>query len=597
MPASALTLEQQLGQKLMLDFRYFCADNTPSNACRTPVTQLPPELARLISQYNIGGVILFSENLTSPAQIAQLNAQLQQAAKQSSLGAELFISIDQEGGRVARLPRDLSTPFTGNMSIGATYAKHGSYFASHTARVIANELTAVGINTNYAPTVDVNSNPENPVINVRSFGEDPHIVAELGGAQVEAFQQHGVISAIKHFPGHGDTHVDSHTGLPCVTHNQSEAEQDLLPFKTIIAKHQPKMVMSAHIQYPALDNTTVISKQGEAIVKPATMSRKIMTDLLRHQLKFNGVIISDALDMAGISDFFTPLDAVLNTFNAGVDIALMPLPIRNKKDIEKFHALFATLIEHAKENKLDKHEFALSAERILTLKNSFPLSAKNAPATLANSAHKKLEQQLAEAAITALKNSHNTLPLQLNANTKLVLIMPDSRKCAAMEQALVQEANTNLNATCISLQGFAKPEALNTINQADIIIAANATPSQSAVEIGGMEDIATLKAHKLNQAQQPKALTALLTHAQTKRKKTVFISLRAPYDIEKFGHFAHAILASYAYNVDVDRQNQKSSQVKGAAFSALAKVLTGKIPAHGQLPVTINNKKSHHDQP
>ena len=153
----ALTLEQQLGQKLLLDFRYFCHQGA-SKQCRTPMTQLPDELANAISKYNIGGVILFSENTQSIEQIITLNQQLQHAASKSSSALPLFISVDQEGGRVARLPRDVATSFTGNMSIGATFEKHDSYFAAQSAKVMATELSALGINVNYAPSIDVNMN-------------------------------------------------------------------------------------------------------------------------------------------------------------------------------------------------------------------------------------------------------------------------------------------------------------------------------------------------------------------------------------------------------------------------------------------------------
>lgn len=216
---------------------------------------------------------------------------------------------------------------TGNMSIGATYAKHGSDYASASAKVIAKELRAVGFNVNYAPTLDVNMNPNNPVINVRSFGEDPARVAELGGAQVDAYQHQQVIAALKHFPGHGDTNVDSHTGLPKVMHSKEQVmAQDIAPFRAVIeAGHAPGMIMTAHIQYPALDSSTFVSKQGQTMVKPATMSRAIMTSLLREELGYQGVTITDALDMAGISDFLPPRTRSLTPSRPVSILRLCPL--------------------------------------------------------------------------------------------------------------------------------------------------------------------------------------------------------------------------------------------------------------------------------
>lgn len=594
---STLTLEQQLGQKLMLDLRYFCHNGT-SKKCRTPVTSLPKELEAAITHYNIGGVILFSENTQSIEQTITLNNQLQTAASKSSSQLPLFISIDQEGGRVARLPRDIATSFTGNMSIGATYPKHGTYYATQTANIIAKELNSLGINVNYAPTVDVNMNPDNPVINVRSFGENPALVAKLGAAQVAGFESNGVITSLKHFPGHGDTNVDSHTGLPRVNHSKNIIyQQDLAPFKHIIASQNPGMIMTAHIQYPELDNTTFKSIDGKSMIKPATMSRKIITDILRNELNYQGVIITDALDMAGISHFFTPTQAVINTFSAGVDIALMPIEIRTVDDLAKLDSLLKALVAAVNCKQLNAHEIAQSAMRITALKSKFklthytdPITALvNAKETIGNKAHRQIEAQLAVAAITEVKNSQNTLPLKLQAKQHIHIIMPDTRKCMAMQQAIEAMSDTTLIYSCSSLQGFDPNQAHTNILKADVVIAGNATPNQSAVEIGGMDDLKDDPNFALNNTEQPKALESLLAFAKEHHKNTVFISLRAPYDIAKFGNYANAVLASYAYNIDVDINDV----VSGPAFTALAKVLLGKSKAEGTLPVNIERKKAH----
>lgn len=593
----ALSLKQQLGQKLMLDLRYFCHQGS-SERCRTALTELPDELAKAISRYDIGGVILFSENTQSIEQIINLNQQLQQAASQSKSGLPLFISIDQEGGRVARLPRDVATSFTGNMSIGATYPEHGTYFATQTARVLATELSALGINVNYAPTVDVNMNPDNPVINVRSFSENPNDVATLGGAQVSEFEKNGIISALKHFPGHGDTNVDSHTGLPKVMHSKEVIyAQDLAPFKQIIEQHNPGMIMTAHIQYPELDNSTLTNVDGKQMIKPATMSRKIMTDILRDELNYQGVVVTDALDMAGISHFFSPTQAIINTFAAGVDIALMPIEIRTPDDIKKLDALIDSLVNAVKSKQLNAQEVTHSAQRITSLKRKFKLNALPNPINavakakhlLGNKAHRELEASLALAAITQIKNNNSTLPLKLNAGQHIHIIMPDTRKCMAMQHAITALSSHALIFSCSSLQGFNPADAQRNINQADIIIAGNATPNQSAVEIGGMDDLADNPDFALKNAEQPKALESLLKMASKQQIPTVFISLRAPYDIAQFGDSADAVLASYAYNIDVDNNDL----VSGPAFTALAKVLLGQAIAKGSLPVTIKQSKSH----
>lgn len=586
-----LSLEQQLGQKLILDLRYFCQQGS-SKQCRTPVTTLPDELAAAIAKHNIGGVILFSENTQSIEQTITLNSQLQAAASKSSSKLPLFISIDQEGGRVARLPRDVATSFTGNMSIGATYKKYGIQYATQTATVIAKELNSLGINVNYAPTVDVNMNPDNPVINVRSFGENPALVSKLGAAQVAGFESNGVITSLKHFPGHGDTNVDSHTGLPQVNHSKEDIyQQDLAPFKHIIATQNPGMIMTAHIQYPQLDNSTFVSVDGKSMIKPATMSRTIITDILRGELNYQGVVVTDALDMAGISHFFTPTQAVINTFAAGVDLALMPIEIRTPADLNALDKLMDELVASVNNKQLSKDEVAQSAARITALKNKFKLTTQLDPlSTLAKAkdiigsqAHRKIEAELAVNAITEVKNNNNALPLNLSKGQHIHIIMPDTRKCMAMQQALSAISTAALKYSCSSLQGFDPVKAHSLIKNADVVIAGNATPNQSAVEIGGMDDLKDDPRFALNTAEQPKALSSLLDIAASVNKKTIFISLRAPYDIAQFGSRANAVLASYAYNIDTDKNNA----VAGPAFTALAKVLLGNAHAHGVLPVTI----------
>ena len=586
-----LSLEQQLGQKLILDLRYFCQQGS-SKQCRTPVTTLPDELAAAIAKHNIGGVILFSENTQSIEQTITLNSQLQAAASKSSSKLPLFISIDQEGGRVARLPRDVATSFTGNMSIGATYKKYGIQYATQTATVIAKELNSLGINVNYAPTVDVNMNPDNPVINVRSFGENPALVSKLGAAQVAGFESNGVITSLKHFPGHGDTNVDSHTGLPQVNHSKEDIyQQDLAPFKHIIATQNPGMIMTAHIQYPQLDNSTFVSVDGKSMIKPATMSRTIISDILRGELNYQGVVVTDALDMAGISHFFTPTQAVINTFAAGVDLALMPIEIRTPADLNALDKLMDELVASVNNKQLSKDEVAQSAARITALKNKFKLTTQLDPlSTLAKAkdiigsqAHRKIEAELAVNAITEVKNNNNALPLNLSKGQHIHIIMPDTRKCMAMQQALSAISTAALKYSCSSLQGFDPVKAHSLIKNADVVIAGNATPNQSAVEIGGMDDLKDDPRFALNTAEQPKALSSLLDIAASVNKKTIFISLRAPYDIAQFGSRANAVLASYAYNIDTDKNNA----VAGPAFTALAKVLLGNAHAHGVLPVTI----------
>lgn len=591
------SVRQMLGQKLMLDLRYYCPEPTAAGKCRTPLTSLPAELAKLISQYDIGGVILFAENLQDSQQIIGLNRQLQQAAARSTLKQPLFISIDQEGGRVARLPRQLATSFSGNMAIGATYPEHGNHFATVAGTIMADELLALGINVNFAPTVDVNVNPDNPVINVRSFAESPAVVAELGAAMTAAMQQRGVIAALKHFPGHGDTHVDSHLGLPRVEHSREQIDQvDLLPFTEIINKQQPGMIMTAHIQYPALDSSTFTAKDGQQMLKPATLSRAILHDLLRQQLGYQGLIVTDALDMAGISHFFSPHDAVIQTFAAGADIALMPVKLQSPAELADLAALLKALEQAVADGRLNKTELLASYQRISRLKQQYPLLPKSTAAEqlaraerlLGSQAHRQAELALAQAAITRIPRTagDNQAALPSLIGKKILLIMPDSNKAAALSLALQQQSQQTLNIQSLSLLQDDLTGAAALLAKSDVVISGFITPMPSLAEIGGMDDVSALGPLAARYQRQQQDLLALLRQVAQLKIPHVYLSLRAPYDAAVYGQYADISLASYAYNSE---DEAIAAGFPGATYTALARVLLGQVKPGGQLPVTVKS--------
>ncbi len=588
------SVKQMLGQKLMLDLRYYC-DSTPlKGQCRTPMTTLPPELAALIRDHAIGGVILFAENLSNTGQTIRLNRDLQTAAQASALGLPLFIGIDQEGGRVARLPRSLATSFAGNMAIGATYQRHGSHFATQVGHILADELLSLGINVNFAPTVDVNVNPLNPVINVRAFGEDPAVVSALGGAMTAAMQSRGMIAALKHFPGHGDTEVDSHLGLPRVEHSREQiAAVDLKPFADIIAHQQPGMIMTAHIQFPALDSSTFVSKDGEQMLKPATLSRKILHDVLRTELGYQGVVVTDALDMAGISKFFSQTEAVVQTFAAGADIALMPVKLQHPGELAALAQLLDALALAVEQGSLSLAELNASYQRIVALKQRYPLLPKaktaaeqlsKATALLGNPAHRAAELALAKAAVTKVKPATADWPVRLNDKQKLLLIMPDMSKAQALAAALKHYSKTALQIDSISLQQTDFSQASAQIANADLLISGFIAPMQSLADIGGMDDltgIANLAAAFERQSRNYEALLPLISQSG---KQHVFLSLRAPYDISRYGQYAQLVLASYAYNTAED---VSAIGAGNATYEALAQALLQQYALSGTLPVTV----------
>lgn len=582
-PESASRL---LGQKLMLDFRYFCDDGTPSSACREPVTVLPDALREVLISGQIGGVILFGENIQNHAQLLTLIYQMQEVMVRHNL-PPLLVAIDQEGGRVARTPDTMATRFVGNMAIGASTGKYGTALAASVAEQLGRSVRLLGFNVNFAPSVDVNSNPENPVINVRSFGESAQQVARLGQVMVKGMQQQGVAAAIKHFPGHGDTRTDSHTGLPVVRHSKQQVyAQDLLPFRHIIQSDTPPlMIMTAHIQYPALDNSTLKTRDGASTVVPATLSKKILTGVLRGELQYQGVIVTDALDMAGIANYFSEQDAVINTFKAGADIALMPFVIRTPKDIEAFSTMRHAIMAQLESGALSKAAFAQSVARIEQVKKTVnagsllnkPLATRIAEAISALPSAKagKIEQQLANAAVTMFKGKQH---LPLSSQTRWRVIMPDTARCKAMHNA-IEALQIPVQTDCVSSAQIPTAPLWQDWRPTDVLIGADISPQHYAAEMGGMEPAGP----RASLVAQQQWLFSQMEQARQAGALTVFAALRAPYSVTHFAPVSDVALATFGYNIHPDTASGDPS----AVFLALIRILTGKAPATGVSPVTV----------
>ena len=283
-----MTLREAIGQLFILGFE----GHTPSEALKTFVRDLTP-----------GGLILFGRNLGNPEEIAALTNALQVASP-----TPLFFAIDQEGGKVTRLP----PPFTQWLSASAVGAVGSTELTHAVASAIARELMVVGINMNMAPVLDVLSNPANPVMAGRCYGSDAHVGAQHGIAFYRGLASEGVLAVGKHFPGHGDTTVDSHLALPVVPHDLGRLSAvELAPFAYAIRAGIPAL-MTAHLLLPALDTE-----------HPATLSQPILTDLLRGQLGFRNLVISDDLLMQGIADSTPPGEAAVRFIEAGGDLMLI----------------------------------------------------------------------------------------------------------------------------------------------------------------------------------------------------------------------------------------------------------------------------------
>ncbi|TCO68672.1 beta-glucosidase-like glycosyl hydrolase [Caldanaerobacter subterraneus] len=296
-----MTLEEKIGQMLMIGF---------------PSAFYDDHIRELVTSYKIGNVILFSRNVQDARQVMDLCTDIQKEAIENT-GIPAFISIDQEGGMVTRIYRG-ATYLPGNMAIGATKDPENAY---KVGEIAGRELRTIGININFAPVMDVNNNPLNPVIGVRSYGENPEDVANFGINYIKGLQKEGVIATAKHFPGHGDTTVDSHLDLPKVNHGKDRLyEVELYPFKKAV-ENGVDAIMTAHILFPALEDSKV----------PATLSYNILTRILREEFKFDGLIITDCMEMNAIAKYFGTQKAASMAIKAGADIVLVFLTQKNCK--------------------------------------------------------------------------------------------------------------------------------------------------------------------------------------------------------------------------------------------------------------------------
>ena len=265
-----------------------------------PGTAITPEIRSLAREFSLGGVILFARNIEAAEQVAELSHDVQSL----SSGMPLWVSVDQEGGRVARLKE----PFTVWPPMATLGRRGDETLAGRFAAALAAELRAVGITLDYAPVLDVHTNERNPIIGDRALSTDADMVARLGAAIIRGLQDHGVAACGKHFPGHGDTSVDSHLELPLVEHPPDRIRRvECVPFRAAITAGV-RFIMTAHILVPSLDET-----------QPATLSRSIVYGLLRDELGFEGVILSDDLEMKAIAATVPVPEAAVRAITAGCD--------------------------------------------------------------------------------------------------------------------------------------------------------------------------------------------------------------------------------------------------------------------------------------
>ena len=436
-----MSVDEKIGQIMMPSF-WTWIDHPGGE--EQDVTELNDEIRDMISDFHLGGIAVFSENSTDISQLVHLTYDMQHAAIDSG-NLPLLISADQEGGNVSRAK--YGTLFSGNMALGAS---GNTDYANTAGKIIGKELDALGINCNAAPDADVNSNEQNPVIGIRSFGGDADIVSKMSIAMAKGLESSNVVSCAKHFPGHGDTSTDSHTGLSMVSKNYDEwLSSDGKPFRDIIRAKATDMIMTAHLQYPGLDDTTYYSpKENKEIIVPATMSKKILTEILREDLGFEGVIITDAMDMGAIVNYFGVHEATIKSIEAGADIILMPVNPICSDDRKELDSLFSDIKTALADGRITEERLNDAVTHVVKLKIDKGIigkdynidpddAAEKAKAIVGCPEHRDIERKIALKCVNISYNGEFKA-FSPNRSDKVVCIMPRPKDMYSAEHSIIK---------------------------------------------------------------------------------------------------------------------------------------------------------------
>lgn len=535
-----LTLREKIGQLFMV-----ATASKPSQDIKSKVASLFEKknvldskyIEKLIKNYKVGGV-MFLYRSTPSIQIQKTNRY------QSLSKLPLLIAEDCEWGLHMRL--DDTIKFPKNMTLGAITDPQLIY---KVGREIGKHCKAVGVNLNFAPVVDINNNPNNLVINYRSFGENKFKVADYGVLFMKGLQSSGVLSCAKHFPGHGNTNIDSHIDLPTISNTKSTIKNlELFPFQELI-KNGIDAIMTAHLYVPAYD---------ENPQNPSSLSYKIVTELLKKELGFKGVVITDALNMGAVLKYFEPGDIELKAFLAGNDILLYPL------DVPKSISLIETAI---KEGKISLEELDRRVLKILKIKEDLCLNKnrfideKSALEEINNKSGYDLKRKLYEASITLVKNENKIIPLDSKNSKELVHIQIGGEVESDFDKTLRKNSSSVPLRLDSKFPLWETRKILNRVNPFKTIIISIFDMNKDAKENFGIHQN-----------------TFNLIKSLISKKKRVIISIfGSPYSL-KFFKDEDAIIV--AYEADPDAQ------------VASAKVILGLLNPKGKLPITASKQFS-----
>jgi beta-N-acetylhexosaminidase len=519
-------MEQLIGQKLLLAFK---GKEEPSN-----------EILRALREYRPGGITLFrSFNMGTPAQIRALTGSLQKIARGLDLPL-LLIAADQEGGQLMAFGD--GTPLPGNMALGAT---RSPALARKAGEVLGREMAALGINVDYAPCVDVNLNPHNPVVGTRSFGEDPQAVAALGSAMIEGIQSQGVAATAKHFPGHGDTSSDSHHGLPCIPHSADRLRSvELPPFQEAM-RAGVKLIMTAHLALPAFDGPDA---------PPATLSKNILSDLLRRDLGFDGVVVTDAMDMHAIRQGELLREDALRAAQAGADLLLIT------SDPQDWTRAYEALLQGAQSGQLAQADLQASLDRISRLKNWLTENATAPDLSVIQCAeHMRVASEIAEKSITLVRDEKKYLPIKLEAGKRIAVIVPVPQDLTPADTSsyIQPKLAESIREVHAQTDEFKIPYAPGVQETASVL---EQVRNYDLVVMGTINACAEEK-----QAEFVRQLLQM-------GKPVILIAMRLPYDLSAFPQ-APAYVCTYS--------------ILEPSMRAVAKALFGHSMMTGHLPVSI----------
>ena len=530
-----MTLEEKVGQ-LFVTYAYGETADADDPRNLTDPRVNAANFEELIDKYKLGGIIYFawSDNVNDPHQIANLSNGIQDAALDQRMGIPMLITTDQEQGIVARVGPP-ATQFPGNMALGAGRSADDAQTA---AGITGLELRALGINQNYGPVADVNVNPLNPVIGVRSFSENPELAAELTAAQVAGYQQRdGVAATAKHFPGHGNTDTDSHIGVPIIHHTEEEWWQvDAPPFQAAIDEGIDA-IMTAHIIVPSLDPAE----------DPATLSRPILTGVLREQLGYDGLIVTDSLGMAGVREHYGDDRIPVLALQAGVDMLLMPADL---------DLAYNAVLDAVRDGELSEDRIDESVYRILRLKFERGLfqdpyaDVEKIDDIVGIPQHLDDAQALTDRTTTLVANDAGVLPLEPGDRDVLVTGWGVATTQTLGGAIAERGASTDVYQTGANPSQAAIAEAVSRAEDNDLVV------------------VTTMNAWTAGNSNQRDLVEALVATGTP----VVAVAVRDAYDVAYLPG-VETYLATYSYT--------------GGALEAATRVLFGENDPQGRLPVTI----------